>query len=352
MQRLIEAYFRHNEPGGPPSIELTSDRLSLALDKSTVIQPENLQRLRELRSRGFLHASPKEVIVNEHQEVAVDVTGGEGRPMTLEYLVGILSGLKLSDRTPVKFERPARTLDIYVVENGVSQRMRYYFEDTKLASSRTITVAGDGNGHVNWFQGGRVALARRECVYVEREDVQPGENALAKVKDNTAKFIGRHKGRGVTAVILKNIVRGNFGERTMWSHRRAVLDGNGTGDDPNLFESDAVIGMGPFLNLAVQSIRRIDLPQAVGLEKIAPFMEELSSSGVLPDNIYQIFPHIPIGSAHRIEIECKGDEFEQVQGPYIVHQLVSPGQLLRVNHIGFDIARGRKVATGPLRLIV
>lgn len=351
MQRLIEAYFRHDEPGGSPSIESTSDRLGLELDKSTAIQPENLQRLRDLRSGGFLHASPNTVIINEHQEVAVDVTGGEGRPMTLEYLVGILKGLKLSDRTPAEFEKPARTLDIYVVENGVSQRMRYYFEGARLASSRTITVAGDGNGHVNWFQGGGIALARRECVYVEREDVQPGENALAKVKDNTAKFIGRHEGRGVTAVILKNIVRGNFGERTMWSHRRAIMKGD-RGDDPNLFESDAVIGMGPFLNLAVQSIRRVNLPQAVGLEKIAPFMEELSSSGVLPDNIYQIFPHIPIGSAHRIEIECKGDEFEQIQGPFIAHQIVSPGQLLRTHHVKFDIARGRKVATGPLRLIV
>lgn len=333
------------------SLELSSDRFNERLNDTPIpIEAESLETVRRLRGLGLLPVFPNPVIVNEHQELAMDLDL-RGRRLNLAQIAGMLQPLTLSDRTPITFEPLLETLDIYVVRDGISQRLRYYLsKEGVLQSSRIITTVGDGSSMVPWFLEDPRVAAREECVLVEREDAEDeGQGVSERVRQNTLKFFERHKDFGrVSALVLKRVLRGNFGDKTMWSHRRAKVTGK-SGETIDAFATDAVLGMGDYLNFALQNVYKFSsIPFESSL--VLPKALEVARGVKTPEEFFRHLTRTePLSMPIiRVEIECKGKHYQEVEGPLLTHELISSGQILAMNQIRHKIAQGRKIQTGPL----
>lgn len=346
-----------NLGGGTLKTELgqSSDRMDFRLNEPPVqIGIESLETVRRLRGMGLLGDIPHEVIVNKHQELAMDLDL-RGRRLNLAQIAGMLQPLTLSDRkTSINFEDLIRTLDIYVVRDGISQRLRYYLgEEGVVQSSRIITAVGDGSSLVPWFLEDPRVAARQECVWVEREDAEDDERGVSeRVKHFTEMFFRRHKDFGhVSALVYKKVIRGNFGEKTMWSHRRAKVIGK-RGETIDAFATDAVMGMGDYLNFALQEVQKYS-SMPLELSIVLPKVLEVARGVKTPEEFFRDLTNTEplIQPIIRVEIECKGKHFQEVEGPLLTHELISFGQILAMNKIKFKIAQGRKIQTGPLKIV-
>lgn len=327
------------------SLESGPDRFNLR-EGLVPIELKNLEMVQKLRRSKLLPVLPNGVIANEHEELAMDLDLKD-RKLGLDDLAQILSSLKLQDRrTSIDFGPIISTLDIYVVREGISQRLRYYLDEGgRVQSSRIITAVGDGSSSRQWFSEDPKVVARQECVLVEREDTYKDEqDKTARIKHNTRMFFNRHKDFGVvSALVYKRVLRGNFGEKTMWSHKHAAIRGD-LGEESDVFETDAVLAMGDYLNFVLQEVRKFSSTSLV-LDMVLLEALKVVEGIISPERFFKDLTRTEplISPSIRIEIECKGDHFQNVEGPLLTHELISPGRILATNHIGWKIAQGRKI---------
>jgi len=277
----------------------TSDRLYLRLEETdvepAVIPNYAIRDLRYLREIGLLPASSASVIINTHHEVAIDFLSS---PMESDSFLS----LKLSDGTPITLEPALQTLDFYLILPGLTQRLRFYYQDGKLCSRRVITAV-DKTSEGIYLCDGRIK-ARPECVFVLRED-GPSESVGFDFFQNSLSFLARQSQpvESQVTMVAKKIQRGHFGEERMWDHRRAVNNYN-----QDLTKSESIIGMGPYLSVSYQELGRIIYKKPELASSIIKLWQGIEAIGLynIPPDLSMFEERMP----DRLELEWRGNQYQ------------------------------------------
>jgi hypothetical protein len=254
----------------------------------------------------------------------------------LHSVIPIINKLKTINHDPLKIEPSLDTLDFYVLnrKQGYSQRLRYYFQNGLLYSSRIIVADIQNRAPITWSYQKKTILARSEYIYVIRHDVTPN-SARVSYDNNTSHFFTSHD--SVYAVVYKNIIRGNFGR--IWDHRDAVyVDRRGSVIDAT--KQKSVIGMGPYINFLLQRVSKFIPETKVPTKDVLPLVAHLISGSLSPKTLFTQLSSSDYIQQYRIELECKDKKYHQ-DGAYICSQLEYN---LAKAHIPFAVASSRKIS--------
>ena len=297
-----------------------------------------IQKLDNLRRKGFLPPRPNMIIVNTHEELAIKLNS----PATTEKLLNLITNLRTSDGSFVQKEPLLETLDIYTVypREKFTQRMRYYFHNNLLVSGRIITVGPQEERKNTWQYNKEVIPVRPECVFVVRADSQINEEQQTLIKLNTKRFFFAHK--IINALVYKKVIRGNFGDKTKWDHREAVWIDE-LGRKRNATQEKFILGIGPYLNFALQIINLISFPQPLDSRKVLLLVQKLIDRQLDPKSCFEILTNaFRSQNYYQIEIEAKGIK-NQHEGAFVAHQLIGKHQLFEQAGIDYALVKERKI---------
>lgn len=330
----IRLLRRHDAPGGRGQPHLPDIGLDHNLPPDFI--PESyMKTIDELRSQGWISKKPVMAIINYHSEAALEI---QGTGANID-LAKVLKSVHTSNRSKVLFNPSMESVDFYVIDNGnkVSQRLRISFLGGQVHSCRTITIVGNHPEIEVLERDGESFSLRKECVFIEREDMQRQNQNTQEFRRFVEDFFEKHKkgNRQIHAVVSKSSRYAKVPDDMDWHHVKAVKKDTGA----DLTNTESIYGMSPYLNLVIQEvIKALDLERSSidFVKKIALYLlnGQYSPEAFIVDNLGENHQKIK-----RIELEYRGDQLKR-EAVHLLHQITSA---LKQSNLSFEQIRHRKI---------